>query len=288
VKLLRNKAEGKSLRENLPVTTIEPSRRWFLPKLGILWEYRDLFYFLVWRETKIRYTQSIFGIGWALLSPIINMLIFTVIFGYIVKIKSEGVPYAVFCYTALVPWNYFNRATIGAGNSLIGTSSIFTKVYFPRVFIPLTPIISKFFDFIIAFLFLLGLLAWFRLTPSVWILSIPLYILIMFLFTSGLGMWFTALAVQYRDMQYLMPVAVQLLMYASPVIYPVSMIPLKFRLFYAINPMVGVIEGMRASILGTTAIPYDLIVISATSAVVFFVSGLVFFQYKERYFADIV
>lgn len=252
-----------------------------------LWEYRDLFLFLVWRDIKTRYAQSILGIGWAVIQPVFSMVIFTIVFGNLANVNSEGVPYAIFSYTALVPWTYFSSSLTSSSSSLISSKNLITKVYFPRLVIPIAPVLAKLIDFGISFLILLGLMLWFGVTPTYGALLIPLFVVLMMLTAAGVGMWLTALSIQYRDIRYGSNFFVQLLMYASPVIYASSAIPERYQMIYAINPMVGVIEGFRAVLLGTRAIPWDFIAVGAVMAVVFFISGALYFRSMERYFADV-
>ncbi len=252
-----------------------------------LWEYRDLFLFLVWRDIKTRYAQSILGIGWAVIQPVFSMVVFTIVFGNLANVNSEGVPYAIFSYTALVPWTYFSSSLTSSSSSLISSKNLITKVYFPRLVIPIAPVLAKLIDFGISFLILLGLMIWFGVTPTYGALLVPLFVVLMMLTAAGVGMWLTALSIQYRDIRYGSNFFVQLLMYASPVIYASSAIPERYQMIYAINPMVGVIEGFRAVLLGTRAIPWDFIAVGAVMAVVFFISGALYFRSMERYFADV-
>lgn len=266
---------------------IRPSRGIFDINLWALWEYRELFFFLVWRDVKARYAQSVLGIGWAIVQPVFSMLVFTVIFGGLAQISSDGSPYAIFSYTALVPWTYFANTLGEITGSLIKHSNLLQKVYFPRLIIALVPILGKLIDFSIAFTLLIGLMFWFKVTPTAWVVALPLLIFLMMLTSAGIGMWFTALAIQYRDINYGMSFAIQLMMYAAPVVYPTSLIPEQYRLWYGINPMAGVIEGFRASLLGSIPMPWDLIAVGSISAVSLFVGGLLYFSHKERIFADV-
>ena len=252
-----------------------------------LWQYRDLFLFLVWRDIKTRYAQSVLGVGWAVIQPVFSMIVFTIVFGNLAKVNSEGVPYAIFSYTALVPWTFFSTSLTSASGSLISSKNLITKVYFPRLVIPISPVIAKMIDFGISFLILLGLMVWFGVTPTIWALMIPLFILLMMLTAAGVGMWLTALSIQYRDIRYGSNFFVQLLMYASPVIYASSSIPDRYQLIYAINPMVGVIEGFRAALLGTREMPWNFLIVGTVMAIVFFISGALYFKSMERYFADV-
>jgi len=258
-----------------------------LINLQELWQYRDLFWFLVKRDIKTRYAQSIMGVGWAIIQPVFSMIIFTIVFGNIAKINSEGIPYAIFSYTALVPWTYFSSSLTDSSRSLISSKNLITKVYFPRLVIPIAPVLAKLIDFGISFLILIGMMVWFGIMPSIWAAFIPILVLIMMLAAAGVGMWLTALSIQYRDIQYGSSFFIQLLMYLSPVIYPASNVPDKFQLVYAMNPMVGVIEGFRAVLLGTHSMPWFYIGIGSASAVVLFISGALYFRRMERYFADV-
>ncbi len=252
-----------------------------------LWAYRDLFYFLVWRDIKTRYAQSILGVGWAIIQPVFRMVVFTIVFGNLAQIDSDGVPYAIFSYTALVPWSYFASSLTAASNSLATSTNMVQKVYFPRLVIPFSPVLSGLVDFAIAFLLLFGLMLWFDVWPTSGIVLLPLLVLLMMISSAGLGLWLTALSVQYRDVQYGMNFVVQLLMYAAPVVYPASNVPEQFRLLYGIFPMAGVIEGFRSVLLGTNPIPWDLLGVGTVSALVIFISGMLYFNYMERYFADV-
>ena len=280
--------ELKLARASGKTTVFEATSGWRFIDFHELWEYRDLFYFLIWRNIKVRYAQSVLGVGWAIIQPVFSMIVFTIVFGKLAKIGSEGVPYAIFSYAALVPWTYFSNAVTQSGASLVGASGMISKVYFPRLIIPMSPVLDKLVDFGISLILLVGLMVWFKIAPTIWVLILPLLILLMMLTAAGLGMWLTALAVQYRDVNYGMKFAVQLLMYASPVVYPASLVPDQFRLLYGLNPMAGVIEGFRAALLGTRAMPWDLIAVGSTVALIIVVSGAFFFRRAERIFADVV
>jgi len=252
-----------------------------------LWHYRDLFFFLVWRDIKTRYAQSVLGIGWAIIQPVFSMIVFTIIFGRLANVNSEGVPYAIFSYTALVPWTFFSSSLSSASDSLISSKNLITKVYFPRLVIPISPVLGKMVDFGISFLILLGLMLWYKITPTIGSLMIPAFILLMMLTAAGVGMWLTALSIQYRDIRYGSNFFIQLLMYASPVIYATSTIPEKYQILYALNPMVGVIEGFRAALLGTRPMPWEFLGIGTLMAIAFFLSGALYFRSMEKYFADV-
>lgn len=252
-----------------------------------LFEYKDLFFFLVWRDIKTRYAQSVLGVGWAIIQPVFSMIVFTIVFGNLAKVSSEGVPYAIFSYTALVPWTFFSSSLTSASGSLISSKNLITKVYFPRLVIPIAPVLGKLVDFTISFLILLGLMVWFDVKPTIWALMVPVFIILMMLTAAGIGMWLTALSIQYRDIRYGADFFIQLLMYASPVIYATSIIPEKYQILYALNPMVGVIEGFRAALLGTRTMPWEFLGVGALMAIAFFLSGALYFRSMERYFADV-
>lgn len=266
---------------------IEPREGMRLIDLKELREYQDLFFFLIWRSIKVRYAQSAIGIGWAVIQPVFSMLVFTIIFGNLANIESDGVPYAVFSFAALVPWTYFSNAVSEGTSSLVAEANMISKVYFPRVILPLASVAAKLVDFSIAMILLAGLMIFYQIIPTVWVLFLPLLIIMMMITAAGIGMWLTALAIQYRDVKYAMGFVLQLLMYAAPVVYPTSLIPDEFRIAYAINPMVGVIEGFRSVLLGTIPVPWDLIVTGFISSIVIAASGMVYFLGKERIFADV-
>jgi len=274
-------------RPALPVVAIEAKSNW----LPIDWreclEYRDLLYYLVLRDVTVLYKQTVLGVAWAVLNPLFSMIVFTVIFGRMLHVSSDGKPYAVFSYVALLPWTYFSQALAGATGSLIQGASLFTKVYFPRAFLPLVPVLSKLVDFAIAFGVLLGLMVWFRLVPSWRVVFLPLLMALMVLTASGVGMFLAALAIQYRDVRHAMAFVIQALMYAAPVVWPTSKLPPEFRLWYGLYPMVGVIEGFRVALLNTGPMPWDLIGLGAITAVLSGLLGAVFFRRTERRFADL-
>ena len=270
-----------------PVKIIEP--RQGLRSLGLreLAAYRDLFYFLVWRDVKVLYKQTVLGFGWAILRPVFTMIVFSIIFGRLAKIPSDGVPYPLFSYVALVPWMYFQTAMVSSSASLIAGSRLISRIYFPRVILPLSPVLSGLVDFAIAFSIVGALMAFYGVAPSWNIVAFPLLVFVMAITAAGIGLWSAALAVQYRDFRFGMPFLGQILMYAAPVVWPVSLIPDKYRLFYGLYPMAGVIEGFRSAFLNTKPMPWDLISIGALSATLMFVSGFVYFRRTERFVADV-
>ena len=253
-----------------------------------MWRYRDLLYFLVWRNIRTRYAQSVLGLGWAIIQPLFSMVVFTIVFGNLAKVDSDGVPYSIFSYTALVPWTYFANSLSGAGNSLTDSSSMLSKVYFPRLILPIAPVVSNLIDFFIALLILLGMMLWFRIVPTIGIIFLPFLILLMMLAATGIGLWLTTLSVQYRDVKYGLSFFIQLLFFASPVVYPASSVPPQLRLLYALNPMAGVIEGFRSAFLGTNPMPWDMIAVGTGSAVLITIGGALYFRHMERIFADVI
>jgi lipopolysaccharide transport system permease protein len=273
--------------EQAPMIVIEPRSGWRLIDWKELRDYSDLFFFLVWRGIKARYAQSAIGIGWAVIQPLASMVVFTVIFGRLVGMESDGEPYAIFAFVALVPWTYFSNALTQATSSLSRDANLISKIYFPRLIIPLSAVAARLVDFGIALIMLAILLLVYGNLPGPGILLLPLLIVLMVLTAAGLGLWLTALSIQYRDVNYAAGFAVQLLMYAAPVVYPASLIPERYQLLYALNPMVGVIEGFRAALLGTRDMPWTLISIGTAVAVVIAVSGMFYFRRKEHVFADV-
>lgn len=274
-------------KPNEHVTVIAPAKSVWSVNFAELVEYRDLFWFWTWRSIKVRYAQSALGVGWAIIQPLFSMLVFTVIFGSLAKIKSDGVPYAVFSLAGLVVWTYFADSVNESTNSLIQNANMIGKIYFPRLILPLSSVAAKLVDLAISFTLLLALMVWFQIVPRWEAVFVPVLILIAMITAAAAGMWLTALAIQYRDVKHGSTFVVQLLMYAAPVVYPASLIPDKWRLLYAMNPMVGVIEGMRASLLGTREMPWDLILIGGIMAPLLFVASIVYFSSKERLFADV-
>lgn len=268
---------------------IRPAGYWYDLDLKSVWRYRELLLFLVWRDIKGRYAQSVLGIGWAILQPLFSVLVFTIVLGRLANIGSDGVPYALFSYSGLVVWHYFSGALSGSTESLVSNASLITKIYFPRVITPLAPILGKLVDFAISFAILLFIfLPLFGGAPNWGFLYLPLLVLLTMVTAAGLGMVLAAVAVQYRDVRHAMGFLVQLGMYAAPVVYPASLIPEWVMPWYALNPLVGVIEGFRSALLGTRPMPWDLIGPGALVAVVVFIVGLLFFRHKERLFADVV
>jgi len=270
-----------------PDVVIEPQAGWRLPDVAELWRYRDLYAFLVRRNIRVRYSQSVLGVGWAIVQPLFSMIVFTVVFGRLAGIGSEGVPYSVFSLAALVPWTFFASSLTEATDSMVAQANLIGKIYFPRAILPLAAVTAKGIDFLLAFVMLAAMLAWYGLAPTGAVVYLPLLAVILMSAATGAGMWLTAMAVRYRDVKYAMTIVVQLLMYVAPVVYPASIVPERFRTLYALNPMVGVIEGFRAALLATRPFPWMEVAIGGAVAAGLLVWGLLYFSRAERFFADV-
>lgn len=275
-------------RKAAPVTYIRPSQGWVSLKLAELWEYRELLYFLCWRDVKVRYKQTALGAAWAIIQPFLTMVVFSLFFGRLAQIPSDGIPYPLFTYTALVPWSFFAHSLSSASNSLVDSANLLRKVYFPRLAIPLATVLSGVVDFVVAFGVLLLLLLFYGRTPTLNIVWLPLLLLLAVTTALGVGLWLSALNVQYRDVRYTIPFLTQFWLFATPIAYPSSLLSEPWRTLYGINPMVGVVEGFRWALLGTTTAPGPLILVSALVAVGLLVSGLYYFRRMEKSFADVV
>ncbi|MGH9199554.1 MAG: ABC transporter permease [Acidimicrobiia bacterium] len=272
----------------IPTVVIEPRKGLFSLNLLELWHSRELLYFLVWRDVKVRYKQTVIGAAWVVLQPFLNMMIFSVIFGYLARIPSEGVPYPIFAFTALLPWYYFSNAVIRASNSLVGDSDLIMKVYFPRLILPISAVTSPILDFGISVLVLAAMMIWYGIVPTVAVLTLPLFLALAFITALAMGFWLSALNVRYRDVTYTIPFLLQVWMYVSPVVYSADMIPQRFHLLYNLNPLVGVVEGFRWGLLGANPPDPFFLAVNAGSVAVLFLSGMIFFGRMEATFADIV
>ena len=269
------------------IKIINPKSEYF-PNFKEIFEYKDLLYFLILKDIKARYAQSVIGIGWAIIQPLFFMLVFTVIFGKLAKIDSEGVPYQIFSFTALVPWTFFSNAMADSANSLSGNMSLITNIYIPRILIPLSATIGKFIDFIISFLILIVLLLFYSYFPDQKIILIFMYIFLMFISAFAFGLILGTMSIQYRDIRYALPFGIQLFMYASPVAYSTNMIPEKYHIIYALNPMVTVVEGFRNIFLNTENITVEMILVSFSISFLCLMIGIIYFSKTERIFADVV
>lgn len=281
---------GEERTGGRPATVVlKPASRWPGIEFGELWRYRGLFLFLVWRDIKVRYAQTVLGLLWAVFQPIITMIVFTVVFGGLAEIESDDLPYAVFSLCGLVPWTYFSTALTGASQSLVANAPLVTKIYVPRLIIPSAPVLAGLVDFAVALLILLGMLLFFGIVPEPSALYlVPLLLMMTMLTVSGVGYWLSALNIQYRDIKHVAPFLVQLWMYASPIVYPLSLVPEEFRLAYSLNPLVSVVEGFRMALAGSGSLRPEYVAASLSVAILLFVSGILFFRRSERVFADVV
>jgi lipopolysaccharide transport system permease protein len=272
----------------VPVMRITPPARWWILPFGELWDFRELVYFFVWRDIKIRYKQTAIGAAWAVLQPLLTMLIFSLFFGRLAHIPSEGLPYPIFYYSALLPWMYFAAALQNATNTIVENQRVITKVYFPRLALPLASVLSGLVDFAVSFAMFVVLMIYYGIRPTPAILWFPAFILLAILTALGVGLWLSALNALYRDVRYVLPFLVQFWLFASPVAYPASLVPQKWRWLYGLNPMAGVIEGVRWSLTGHTSPPGRLIFVSTAAVLVLLASGLAYFQKVETTVADVV
>ncbi len=272
----------------LPITVYEPSKGWLSLNLREVWNYRELLFFLTWRDIKVRYAQAALGISWAILQPLLTMVIFSVIFGNLAKLPSDGIPYPVFSYVALLPWQLFAGALQRAGTSLVGNANLLTKVYFPRLVIPFSAVLAGLVDFSLGFLVLSGLMLYYQVQLTWTALWLPFFVLLALLTALAVGLWLSALNVQYRDVQHAIPFIVQAWMYASPVAYSAGLVPSGWmRVVYGLNPLAGVIQGFRWALLGA-APPDELMLISVIMVFLLLASGLYYFKRMEKTFADVV
>jgi lipopolysaccharide transport system permease protein len=270
------------------MTRIEPSKGWVSLGLHELWEYRELLYFLVWRDLKVRYKQTVMGVSWAIIQPLFTMIIFSLFFGRLAKVPSDGLPYPIFSYSALVPWTFFANALTQASNSLVTSANMIRKIYFPRLTMPIATVLAGVVDFVLAFGVLLGMMLFYRLVPTVNVLWLPLFLLLALVTSLGVGLWLSAMNVQFRDVRYVVPFLTQAWLFATPIAYPSSLLSEPWRTLYGINPMVGVVEGFRWALLGTNTAPGPIIVVSSLMALALLVSGAFYFRRMEKTFADVV
>jgi lipopolysaccharide transport system permease protein len=271
-----------------PRTSIEPPRGWQALEWREFWAYRELLFFLTWRDIKVRYKQTVLGAVWAILQPVLTMVVFSIIFGRLAKLPSEGLPYPVFTFTALLPWQLFSFALTSSSNSLIESQNLITKVFFPRLIVPIASTMAGLVDFAIAFVVLLGMMFYYRITPQVYIWTLPLFLLLALASALAVGLWLSALNVKYRDIRYVVPFLAQFWMYATPVAYSSQLIPEQWHWLYSLNPMTGVVEGFRWALLGKSALNLPFLLLSAVVVLIFLVSGLYYFKRVESGFADVI
>lgn len=274
-------AENKTLR-------IQPSKGWVSLRLRELWDYRELLYFLIWRDVKVRYKQTALGAAWAIIQPFSTMVVFSLFFGKLAKMPSDGIPYPIFSYAALVPWTFFASGLAQSSNSLVGSSNLITKVYFPRLVIPLSTVLSGIVDFFLALVVLIGMMFYYRMLPSLNIIWLPLFLLLAFVTALGVGLWLSAMNVKYRDIRYVVPFITQIWLFATPIAYPSSLLPEPWQIVYGLNPMVGVVEGFRWALFGTHSEAGAIVLLSCLVALGLMISGAFYFRRMEKTFADIV
>jgi len=280
---------GKSHTSRVPQPfVIKPTHGRFWWSLHELWAYRELFYFLTWRDIKVRYKQTVIGVAWVLLQPLLLMVVFSLFFGLVVKIPSDNLPYPIFYFTALLPWNFFAQGLSQASNSVVASSNLITKIYFPRLIIPLSAVLMGLVDFALGFIVLIGMMIYYAIAPTWDVLWLPIFLLLALVTALGAGLWLSALNVQYRDVRNVIPLLTQLWLYASPVIYPSSLLGRKWGLLLGLNPMTGVIEGFRWALLGKGNPPGLMFAISSVVALSLLLSGFLYFRRMERTFADVV
>jgi len=267
---------------------IRPISGWVALNLRDLWEYRELLYFLVWRDLKVRYKQTVLGVAWGVIQPVFITLVFSVFFGRLVGVPSDGIPYPVFAFCGLLPWQLFAYAVTNASNSLVANDRLITKVYFPRLVIPLSAVLSGLVDFIFAFAVLLAMMAYYGIFPTLALWTLPGFLLMAMASAVGVGLWLSAFNVEYRDVRYTLPFITQLWFFISPVAYPTSLVPEKWRFLYGLNPMTGVVEGFRWALLGTSQSPGAWLGVSVVVTIALLIGGLYYFRRMEKHFADVV
>lgn len=281
-------SSANAIHAEHPRIRLQASIGWRRLNLNDLWQYRELLYFLSWRDVKIRYKQTVLGALWAIIQPVMTMLVFSVFFGKLGKMPSDGIPYPIFAYTALVPWTFFANGLTQSSNSLVQSASLLKKVYFPRLIVPISSVLSGTVDFLFAFAVLIALMLFYGFTPTVHIIWLPFFLLLAFGTALGVGLWLAAINVQFRDVRYTIPFLTQLWLFATPIAYPSSLLSEPWRTIYGVNPMVGVIEGFRWVLLGSEAVSGPMILLSSGVAGALLLSGLFYFRRMERGFADVV
>jgi lipopolysaccharide transport system permease protein len=276
------------LSPELPVTRIRPSRGWVALGLRELWEYRELLWFLVWRDVKVRYKQTVLGAGWAILQPVATMVVFSLFFGRLAEMPSDGLPYPIFSFAGLVPWTFFSQGLSQSANSLVGSHNLITKVYFPRLAIPISTVLAGLVDFALAFLVLLAMMLAYGIVPGPEVLALAPLLLLALVTALGAGLWLSALNVQFRDVRYIVPFLTQLWLFLTPIAYPSSLLGEPWRTVYGLNPMAGVVEGFRWALLGSGEPPGAMLAASVLAALALLASGALYFRRTERTFADVI
>ena len=281
-------AENLTENENRIHVHIEPSKGWVSLRLRELWNYRELFYFFVWRDIKIRYKQTVLGASWAVIQPLMTMVIFSLFFGRLANVPSDGIPYPIFSYAGLVPWTFFANGLLQSSNSLVNNANMLKKIYFPRLILPISSVFGGIIDFALAFIVLLMMMGYFRIYPTVYIVWLPFFVLLAFVTSLGVGFWFSAMNAQFRDIRYIVPFLVQAWLFITPIAYPSSLLPEPWKTLYGLNPMAGVVEGFRWALLGTDTAPGSITIVSSIMAILIVVSGVFYFRRMEKTFADVI
>jgi lipopolysaccharide transport system permease protein len=277
-----------TIPSELPRTRREPSRGWAWPKLRELWEYRELLFFFAWRDIKVRYRQTVMGVLWAIIQPIFTMVIFSLFFGRLANIPSDGLPYPIFSFAALVPWTFFANALTQASNSLVINGAMLKKIYFPRLALPIATVLAGVVDFALAFIVLLGIMLFYGFVPTANVLWLPFFALLALVTSIGVSLWLAAMNVQFRDVRYTLPFLTQAWLFVTPIAYPSSLLAEPWRTIYGLNPMAGVVEGFRWALLGTDTAPGSMMIVSSLVALILLVSGAFYFRRMEQSFADVV
>jgi lipopolysaccharide transport system permease protein len=271
-----------------PLIEISPPKGWMPLNLSELWQYRELLYFFCWRDIKVRYTQTLLGIAWAIAQPFFTMVVFSLFFGRLARVPSDGIPYPIFAYTALVPWTFFANGLSQASESLVTNANLIKKVYFPRLVVPVSAVLSGIIDLALAFIVLTGMMLYYGMIPTINVFWLPAFVLLAMVTAMGVALWLSAFNVQFRDVRYVIPFLIQLWLFATPIAYPSSLVPEPWRLVYGVNPMAGVVEGFRWALLGSATAPGPMIAVSALAALLLLVTGAFYFCRVEKSFADMV
>jgi lipopolysaccharide transport system permease protein len=282
------KETALTIPSDLTRTRREPAKKWAWPKLRELWEYRELLFFFAWRDIKVRYRQTVMGVLWAIIQPILTMVIFSLFFGRLANIPSDGLPYPVFSFAALVPWTFFANALTQASNSLVLSGNMLKKIYFPRLALPIATVLAGVIDFALAFVVLLCIMLYYGLVPTVNIIWLPFFALLALITSIGVSLWLSAMNVQFRDVRYTIPFITQAWLFVTPIAYPSSLLPESLRIIYGLNPMAGVVEGFRWALLGTDTAPGPMLIVSSVVALILLISGAFYFRRMENTFADVV
>ena len=278
----------KSFTSENVIVRIEPSKGWVSLRLRELWTYRELLYFLTWRDIKVRYKQTVLGASWAIIQPFFTMVVFSLFFGKLAKVPSDGIPYPIFCFAALVPWSFFANGLNQASNSLVGNANLIKKVYFPRMAMPIASVLGGFVDFVLAFAILIGMIFYYGMVPTINVIWLPFFLMLAFITSLGASLWFSAMYVQFRDVRHIIPFLTQIWLFATPIAYPSSLLSEPWRTLYGINPMTGVVEGFRWALLGAHTAPEPIIGVSSCAAMGLLISGAFYFRRMEKTFADVV